>query len=434
MPCTNPIRTKYKDYRLRATVPIDVPCGKCPSCLASFTRGWEFRLKKTAECYKGFIYDTLTVRPADTPYLDYSEFYEDGCVTIPGDYCPSGVPHSFVPSKDSRRMLDHYDGKLPYLYRSIVSAWVKRCRNRLNNYRVRHGNSRLHLKYAMVLEYGPQWGRPHVHLVMFGIEWWEYVHFFADAWRFEFGFTKTKWVEGNDRASIGRVMGYLAKYFSKGSNDVPLLKDGLLPKPWRLLSHGIGEEYLSSPRCNLYKYLGLPKELWFLAKQTKLETADEKVVQFLFNIYENAFNELSTPDRLKFLDAYNCAYEDGFPLALPRYFRDKLLSDGKTSVLSSVLSSILLRYNSQRRYLELAQFASSLCGASVDEVLDMFKNSRRSYALWLNRFTDFKRRQAKVANDRIATKRRNFFNRSQRMSNGELFENIDFDNYGLSQS
>lgn len=59
-------------------------------------------------------------------------------------------------------------------------------------------------KYLIFEEYGPGTSRPHFHLLFWGISYADYVCFFAEPWRDNFGFTLTKFIKGTDKR-IGNV-------------------------------------------------------------------------------------------------------------------------------------------------------------------------------------------------------------------------------------
>lgn len=413
MACLNPYSSKVFDYRLGKMVSIQIPCGRCSNCLASFRRGWEFRIRQTAEKQKkGFIYDTLTISDEHMPFMDYSEIKEDGIIYYPGVYFEDGFPRTRTLTSDVVSILEHYDFKLPYFPRSFLSRWIKLGRER---YKKATGR-RLKLRYAIVLEYGPKWSRPHMHCMFFDISYEDYVKYFAEPWRALFGFTKTKFISSLKDCS--KVASYLSKYFTKGDFSSPLVKCGLLPKEWRLLSHGIGIEYLKSSRLSsLASYLALPPRLFELAKNTSVDSEDKVLVENLCNMVDLALTDLSHSDLCSLVDRVSTAYIGSYPLSLPRFYKDKLLSSNFKSCLYVILSHHLRTFSDKHRFKKLSEFVAGRTHKSLEDVECLFENRVLSFAYWTAQFASFQKEQALVQRTRRKVLDRNFYSQPLRNLN-----------------
>lgn len=438
MACLNPISRQVWDYRQNKMVLVQVPCGHCLNCREAFRKSWSFRIKKTACSSDGFIYDTLTLRPSAMPTLDYHEIVEDGALHIPKEYLdfPREVePHDEIISINDKCLwlLEFYKFKLPYLPRTVVSDWLKKGRDRYNmlhHKAIESGKmERLKLRYAAVLEYGPKYSRPHVHIMLFGISYSDYVRCFAKQWRGLYGFTKTKWVKPGDRKSAGNVAGYLSKYFVKGDYVSPLVESKLLPKEWRLLSHGLGVEYVKNPRLdNIYRYLNMDRKIWKLCVDTSIDSEDKDLIERLSLLMYESLDCLPAGDERKVLDALTVAYDGKYPLALPRYYKNKLLNADKKSVAYVTLSSYLLACNSQRKFAQVCAYFSAKTGRSPAEAQIILYANDLLYHHWFDEFSAFEKEQILAKAKRVQIKEHNHFIRNyNRISYSVNTINEDFD-------
>lgn len=341
MRCLHPKTRVYIDPVSLERKVVDYPCGHCIACLHNEQDSWAIRMNETARAYGSFVYDTLTFSPSALPLAVVS-------------------PESFSDVKDSPevikllcRYVDRDTGEfcVPYVVRSLVRDWIRRGRE-LFYYFHRY---RPDWKYIIFEEYGPKTSRPHFHLMFFGISHADYVKYLAKPWRRDIGFTKTKFIRGDTRKDRQCISRYVSKYVSKGSFESPLVKAGLCPKPFRSISHGIGEEYLSNSMFDFFR--GYIANLW---RRFSIDTSYP--VGF---VARNAGLAHHLPDLPKvserLLRDLSCYYDErGYPHALPRYYKMKLLNLFKPNLLSYAFQTLLLARAQLQHNQALAEFARSL--------------------------------------------------------------------------
>lgn len=340
MDCLNPgHRWLYRPLTGEA-VWTAFPCGHCVNCLHKLQDSWSIRINESikASCNHEFIYDTLTFAPANMPFkvLDSVDLNKI--------------------SSESRSLLSRYSQEyarvtggdfqpfvVPNFERSIIRDWIRRGREL---FVFDHGY-RPKWKYFVVSEYGPKTSRPHAHLVMMNISLGDYVRYFAKPWRRDYGFTKTKLVSNDTKKGRQCISRYVSKYVSKGVFESPLVKDGLAVKPFRSISHGIGEEYLSHPRFNVFrtplaealkKYTAVP----FVVGEHS-GGVDYSGIQALEKSFITPVVSLSD-DMADSLTRY--VDESSFVHSSPRYFKSKLLNSFKPNYYAVKIQDLLLsRYS-----------------------------------------------------------------------------------------
>lgn len=376
MNCPNPRFARYYDGFTGECKTLRFGCGKCASCLAAEQDSWSIRLQETASRSKDFIYTTLTFRPSafrDVHMnLDVSDYLLHPNVLV-SDACAA--------------LLDYWGEQIapfhvPDFKKSVLSDWIKRGRE---NYFADTGE-RLQFKYMFVMEYGPLHSRPHAHGLLFGVKPAIFDKYFAKPWRDRFGFDDTKYIaRGSKRGfqkSAACISKYISKYINKGVFESPLVKEGICSKPWRMVSNGIGEEYLNSPRFDFTRNLewAITRELFahsgelarpsrdLFANSTDLSfyVADSRSSILPPELCENnPFDGIELPysiDQLKNL----CIYvdESNYTHCLPRYYRDRLL--GRTAnLLRYLVQSALLSDAKQRRDTQVSALASSIEGSEA---------------------------------------------------------------------
>lgn len=129
--CQTPLLIKNKEYALGENGCYQVPCGKCSHCIKLRCAQWTFRLKQERKASSTCYFVTLT--------------YDD-------DHLPL--------SKQG----------YPTLVKRDLQLYIKRLRERHNEYRKSYNLSPVKLTYYAVGEYGTQFGRPHYHLILFNCE------------------------------------------------------------------------------------------------------------------------------------------------------------------------------------------------------------------------------------------------------------------------
>lgn len=320
--CLHPRSKKVFDHFFKGWKTVVYPCGKCWNCIHSFRESWRIRLYETLIAQSkteigGFIYDTLTVADEHLPLFP---LYDEATGELQVD-CKELEIHC----GRSLKILEHYKYHVPFLAKATVSAWLESGRNRYNyHYRreIESGKkSRLSIKYFGALEYGPLWSRPHVHICVTGISRRDYLQFFAQPWRKNMGFTKTKFVDlrRNDQADkhASRIACYISKYLLKGSYESDLVKYGFVPRAWRIVSHGIGLEYLENPFNHKFDFMRNDMRYFMACRVAADSNSNSELYLDSFN-YAKKFISLHR-DRIRDLSVY---VKDGYKHSLPRYYID----------------------------------------------------------------------------------------------------------------
>lgn len=362
MNCLHPFTRKYIDAITGETKECVCPCGKCINCLHAYQDMWSIRLTETAKTYKCMIYDTLTIRPESMHTLiDFKEPTSTntlyGSTTKFRHFKTNGImskyrlARKYYPnmSKESWKLLQKTNFTVPTFPKSEVQCWLKRGRQAY----FRDKGVRCDFAYFIVEEYGPQTSRPHFHILVFGLSYADYMKYFGNPWKRDFGWTKPVYKEytAGTKKDFNCMVRYVSKYVSKGVFESPWVKDGFAPKPYRLISKGLGEGYLERDFFKIFrseqftKWIDYhrPTRQSFLDKAVKLkESGDEKGWKDLLTYYDECCSKVnyaleqkalgkkgdyidlsSIPERsiLK-LQVY---YDDsGFAHALPQYYRNKL--------------------------------------------------------------------------------------------------------------
>lgn len=390
MQCVHPRIITYRDPITGVSREQKIPCGKCIACLHNSQDAWSFRALETCKAYKGgFIYDTLTFAPANLPLADITPLF----TRYRGEREISSA---------SCKLVDLYSkGKagffVPCVSRGIIRDWIRRGREL---FYFRHGY-RLKLKYLVFMEYGPQTSRPHFHLLMWGVSYSEYVEFFAKPWRRLVGFTRTKWIDPKDKKDRECVTRYISKYCSKGVFASPLVKDGLVPKPFRCISHGVGEEYLANSIFDIFKS---PTYLFF-RDDCQVEQEESRKYTIFRNMHlqdllgADIMENFRQPSEevLEALAVYKDSQGHSHPL--PRYYRQKLLKSHIPNLLSHAIQNLLLVRSESYYRKALAQFARSL-GCRITKLQEQsptFGLSRSSFNLLDSSFAIAQRDSAKAA-------------------------------------
>jgi len=133
MRCISPLR-----LRINGTLQ-DVPCGKCNFCLMSRRADWTFRISQEAKLHVLQDFVTLTYDDDHLPFL-----MEDGSTVVGVDKVIGSVGLTFQAS----------------LMKSDLQNFMKRLRKLV---------SPAKLRYYAVGEYGTRGGRPHYHIILFGL-------------------------------------------------------------------------------------------------------------------------------------------------------------------------------------------------------------------------------------------------------------------------
>lgn len=121
----NPILQKYKEVK-------PIPCGKCVECRMQHAQEWAFRCMKEAAEYQDNIMVTLTYNDENIP---------------------------------KKHLIDKETGEIKA---TTYTLKKKDMRNFLDKMRKHYGYESFRYYYAG--EYGDQFGRPHYHIIFFGLK------------------------------------------------------------------------------------------------------------------------------------------------------------------------------------------------------------------------------------------------------------------------
>lgn len=404
MQCVNPRIITIKDPITGVTREQKIPCGKCIACLHNSQNAWSFRALETCKAYSGgFIYDTLTFAPASLPLADITPLF-------------TAYRKLRYVSPECEKLVALYSkGKagyfVPCVNRGFIRDWIRRGREL---FYFDHGY-RLKLKYLVFMEYGPKTSRPHFHLLMWGVSYADYLYYFAKPWRRTMGFTRTCWIDPKEKKDRECVTRYISKYCSKGVFESPLVKYNLAPKPFRCISHGIGEEYLNNSIFDIFKS---PTYLFYRDDCQVEQEASRKYTVFrslhLFNLLKSDIMEGFKEPSDAVLDAL-AVYKDslGYSHPLPRYYRQKLLKSHIPNLLSHALQTLLLVRSNQYYRAALSRFARSLGFriSILDEQSPTLGLSRSAFYSLDAQYCIICRDKAQVAAKECLTRLQNHYNR-----------------------
>ena len=263
--CINPMSVKHGDDW------ILVPCGKCIECKKDRQNETAILCCREAEKRGSFEFVTLTYSNDTIPmYYTVTEIDDE---TGECEYLgtPARVPDSEMEADLRREYFSHhtdcFDEYLcsfdeepdvtfavtPSLCRKDVQDWFKRCRI---NYSRKHGK-KADFGFVCCGEYGPNTGRPHWHIGIFGLTHEEVCEFTAD-WNKRYGFDMTKTVaqfgknQGEDPwEAVGK---YVGKYIAKPEEfESRAVNEGRVEKPRRQSSiyFGSGDDKEALMRYHL---------------------------------------------------------------------------------------------------------------------------------------------------------------------------------------
>lgn len=314
-------------------------------------------IAQTYSRFHGFIYDTLTISNSNLPSFSSFDYFTGESVY------PLELLDSPRDLQKVENIVHHYNGRIPFLDKSVVSHWLKRGRDNYNQFYRKDISAglrpKLRLKYFGALEYGPLWSRPHVHICVFGVSRSDWVRFWAKVWRREMGFTKTKWVDLSsskltNSEHCSHVSQYISKYLMKGSFESPLVRYGLIPPAWRVVSHGIGEELLEYDPSHRFDWL-LSDIKFYMGNRISYDDSNKNsdLYQDVLE-YCNKFTNL-LPVQVNSLKTY---VKDGFNFALPRYYSDKLLCVHHKGLAGYAVKSALFQDACNDRFEKILQYAA----------------------------------------------------------------------------
>ena len=461
MNCLHPFERTYKDALTGELKKALCPCGKCINCLHAYQDMWAIRLCETAKYYGCMVYDTYTINPEHVVCkVDLTKPTPDGTLYGTTERFAHWKVNAFIKSFrafhryfpawsiDTYRLLKKTQFKVYDFDKSQVQDFIKRGRERL----FRDKGKRVEFSYFLVKEYGPATSRPHFHILLFGLSYADYMTYFGNPAK-QFGFTRPIYKEfrPDQQKDFSCIVRYLSKYCSKGVFESPLVKDGLQPRPFKLISKGLGKGYLYNDFLNVFKRPDLlvwskvhcPSEKVYQSTCDRLEKAGKKEALLKYKEYykrcradidialahklqrETGFNPDSEYIDLSCLSASDidkvCIYRDsgGYPHKLPVYYRNKLLSSvsNETSIYKFEVQNVL---QSRARLLDnqgKARIAYKM-GLSVGpEYLekDCTDWGLSVSALFMVNFQHLveQRREAQTLAERRYSRLKNFYNRGK---------------------
>lgn len=333
--CTNPITIKYIDRVRGGYSRTTVGCNHCLECLKDKQDEWSTRIMQEAARSHGFIFDTFTYNDNSVPVLDATGLDDELLSNM---------------SADSFEYLERNNWLIKYPEYQDIRDIIKRGRELY----YRHHGERLKLKYFICSEYGDKKTnnfRPHFHLCVFGVSRATWLEYFSIPWQKRFGFTYPKEIDYLDHRHLCNIARYVGKYCAKGFFEIPLVADGLAPKPFRLVSNGLGVGYLDSLRKQMYVFETYRQHLSFIPDSprsyyTSLHTD---------NKYADLLRVFRTNEIWKSLCLFDTS---GYPHKLPRYYKDKLFGI-EPSVFKTALSSFIQHRAERVYFIELQNFAKA---------------------------------------------------------------------------
>lgn len=257
--CINPIQNKDgKQYS----------CGKCEQCHNRYIQHWTFRLQNELKYSKKSLFLTLT--------YDYDH----------------------VPMNRGKFTLNKTD----------YQKFLKRLRKALPDRKI---------KYVVAGEYGTEKGRPHYHLLMFGID------------HDDFNTINACWGKGT--INVGSVekgsIAYVFKYSVKGTQKA---LDWRQSKQFVSMSKGLGEDFAFNIQIQKNTYMN--KYGHYIQRQQKLRTPKPHFVQKL--------------DTLLKMPYYQLPSDKGgvVKMSIPRFYLDQAKYD-KTELTEAYLDKIQTKYD-----------------------------------------------------------------------------------------
>lgn len=245
--CLRPITRKITSHGI--TKIVTHPCGKCLECVAQYQQDWAYRLSDEFKDWKFAYFGTFTYSNPRVPYVD----------VVPSDlpdnirnflcYQIEKIPFSsalhtarcrndqYVEYLKPACVRDNISVRVPMVSKYDVQTFFKRLRI---NFKRKYHYEFL-FKYFVCSEYGPQTLRPHYHIIIFTNEHLERV-FSQVVQAYQYGDIRDFHLLKSRHGSISDACAYVAKYCCKPTEfENPYVVAGLIPKPFRLMSKGIGK-------------------------------------------------------------------------------------------------------------------------------------------------------------------------------------------------
>lgn len=452
MNCLHPFKRKYKDPITGEVKEVLCPCGHCINCLHQEQDMWSIRLGETGKQYKQMIFDTLTIRPsAMRTLIDYTkptkEGYLYGTTVKWMNWKVNAMMKKYTSFKryypnysyESWKLLKKNNFKVPYFPKEEVQKWLKRGRERYK----RDTGIRTDICYFLVQEYGSSTSRPHFHILVFGMNLLDYQKYFGHPWNRDFGFTRPVWKRYTpwEKKDYNCIVRYVSKYITKGDFSNSLVKEGIMPQPYRLISKGIGAGYLNQSKFDIWKsneftrwmsiskmsddtyntklekLLKEGKDISGLEEKYKMEKFDVSVA--LFNKENNGeYIDLSSITESQWNNLRVYYDEGGFPHKLPQYYKNKLFRKNNEKNIYQFEVQNVLQQDAELYYNQgIQEFAYSLgyrpepIQSAEDSPLEGLSVSEKFMVDYL--YSIEQKSQATSLAERRKIRLDNFYNRSR---------------------
>lgn len=377
--CLCPSPLSYKDLDGEEQV-IMIPCNQCYECLIQQQNSWKIRMIEEAKVWKYAYFFTLTYSEDKLPCNIVAEFPEGREVV--GECRGSAA---------SDLLLDSYEQVLSTACKKDVQDWLKRYRTSYLRRRAHslgcyvrditsdkelYDRCKARFSYFITAEYAPDGYytdrhgmqrrstmRPHYHGILFtSIPQAEIMRLFGD-WRQRFGFFQMSRVRqrNNSANAASSCANYCAKYCCKGSFSSRLddISAGVIEKPWRIMSKGIGSSYLNNASFHT-------------ARPYRMTFSD-----YVDRCLQNAF------------------YFDGsFKYKLPRYYYERIFYTKTTQIRES--------YKGPEKGYKMA-LVSRYISKSALSVEMQVRLRNRPLIVYQQRFKDLRASRPDLSDDEIHT-------------------------------
>lgn len=318
-------------------ISVEYPCGCCAICAKNAQMQIYPRIREDILTFNHSIFFTLTVRDEFlTPTVDY----KTGEVILNGPRLKSMIQSEL----------------------KVIDTRIRR----------KYKTNKPQYHYYFCYEYGPNTRRAHLHgIINHNYDNNDFLDL-STRWKNRYGFTVAKILQTSHKDSSSKVAHYISKYTSKGMLDsfYPLVRRGLLVKPWRIYSQGFGARYLDRMRdyhtATDIKRRGFHNDLLYI------ETRADTIL-----------------NRLCYVDGSAC-----YPL--PKYYIDKMFNGRKVRLErfdingKNIPRYIQYKTDSLPRLLELAirrkhlhlylttmgEMASRLKTRNIDEIFAFSEKNR----------------------------------------------------------
>lgn len=261
--CNNP---KYfnniKDARTGKLIPI--PCHLCAGCRIDKRKWWERRITSEYIKYRS-AFVTLTYDEKNLPYNE--------------------------------------GGIYPTVRKNDIRLFIDRLRHRINKKEKIPKNCTKKWHYAACTEYGSARARPHIHLILLGVDWLNQMKDIRACWKL--GICDIKPIK---RGGIRYILKYIDTMQGKELNAKKYTDTGReIPK--LLFSKGLGKDFIISQQENISKY-GCAKignrfipiaQYW----KNKLTNWNEKTLENIENSRNSYTKQMDTQARNLGYDSYD---------------------------------------------------------------------------------------------------------------------------------